>query len=272
MITTKRLLLLITLLASIELTHAQTNTFPTTGNVGIGTTSPASLLSALKSTSSASYGTYPAVEVNNPNTTGYAYSAVVLKSGNATVSGLAGAVGGLYSIALDNASQSLWLRSFSLTYPVYVGYNQSDLAVLNGNVLVGKTSQTNTSYKLDVNGNVRANKVIVNTTGADFVFDSSYKLLPLAEIENFVQQNHHLPQIASATEMQTNGVDIGENQTKLLQKTEELTLYLIEQSKKLKDQSDIFSAQSKQINDLELMVKQQQKDIELLLSKLNNQK
>jgi hypothetical protein len=48
-------------------------------------------------------------------------------------------------------------------------------------VLIGKTSQTNLAYKLDVNGNIRANKIVVNTTGADFVFDPGYHLLPLHE-------------------------------------------------------------------------------------------
>lgn len=100
-----------------------------------------------------------------------------------------------------------------------------------GRILIGKTSQTNTGYILDVNGNVRANKVTVNTTGADFVFEPGYKLISLNELENFVKKNHHLPGIATAAEMQKEGLELGENQTILLQKVEELTLYIIEQEK-----------------------------------------
>jgi uncharacterized repeat protein (TIGR02543 family) len=101
-----------------------------------------------------------------------------------------------------------------------------------GNVLIGKTSQTNTVYKLDVGGKVRANEVIVNTTGADFVFEPTYKLRSLAEVEAFIKANKHLPEVAPATDMQANGVNVNELQTTLLQKVEELTLYVIEQEKK----------------------------------------
>jgi hypothetical protein len=113
----------------------------------------------------------------------------------------------------------------------------SKLTILSsGNVLIGKTTQQNSAYKLDVAGFVRANKVVVNTTGADFVFEPAYKLSSLKEVELFIQKNRHLPGIPSAKEMQSDGLDVGEQQSKLLQKIEELTLYLIAQSKKIEDQ------------------------------------
>lgn len=201
-----------------------------TGKVGIGTTNPATLLSVYKSTSSGSYGGYTTAEVNNPNTSGDANAAFVLRSGTVTAAGVSGAVGGLYSKATNNANQYIWLRSFSSSYPVYIGTNQSDLAIVNGNVLIGQTDQS-MSYKLNVKGSVRADKVTVNTSGADFVFDSSYKLMSLDTLNTFVQKNHHLPGISPASEMQKDGIDLGENQTKLLQKIEELTLYIIELKK-----------------------------------------
>ncbi|MES2734563.1 MAG: hypothetical protein V4714_22640 [Bacteroidota bacterium] len=99
----------------------------------------------------------------------------------------------------------------------------------NGTVLIGQTASRATAgkYKLDVLGGVRANMVVVNTDGADFVFEQGYKLKPLSEVESFIQANHHLPEIAPAAEMQKEGVDVGELQTQLLQKIEELTLYMI---------------------------------------------
>jgi hypothetical protein len=100
-----------------------------------------------------------------------------------------------------------------------------------GNVLIGKTAQTNSTYKLDVSGNGRLNEVVVNTTGADFVFDSSYHLSSLPELNNYIWLHHHLPGIASARQMQEQGVALGVNQTQLLAKVEELTLYLIQQDK-----------------------------------------
>nr|WP_321485483.1 hypothetical protein [uncultured Draconibacterium sp.] len=104
----------------------------------------------------------------------------------------------------------------------------------NGNVLIGKTSQLNSNYKLDVAGPIRANEIVVNTDGADFVFESEYKLRSLAEVERFIVKNNHLPEIAPAKEMGKNGTNLGELNTKLLQKIEELTLYMIEQNKKTK--------------------------------------
>jgi hypothetical protein len=102
-----------------------------------------------------------------------------------------------------------------------------------GNVLIAKTVQTNTSYKLDVNGKIRANEIVVNTTGADFVFADSYKLSTLKEVELFVKANKHLPGIASASEMTEQGMEVGELTKTLLQKVEELTLYIIEQQKQI---------------------------------------
>jgi hypothetical protein len=103
----------------------------------------------------------------------------------------------------------------------------------DGNVLIAKTSQINTSYKLDVNGSIRSNEIVVNTTGADFVFDNHYKLPKLSEVERYILEHKHLPEIQSADEMQKDGVEIGQLNTKLLQKVEELTLYVIDLQKQV---------------------------------------
>ena len=100
-------------------------------------------------------------------------------------------------------------------------------------------------YKLDVagtvhansiiaDGNIRASEIIVSTTGADFVFADDYQLRPLSEVKTFIQENKHLPEIKSAQEMQQNGVGINELQTQLLQKIEELTLYILQQEERIK--------------------------------------
>jgi len=117
-----------------------------------------------------------------------------------------------------------------------------------GNLLVGQTTQTNTSYKLDVFGAARMNSVVVNTTGADFVFKPFYKLASLPELKTYIDLHHHLPGIASATEMQASGLDLGKNQIQLLQKVEELTLYLIDkdnENKQLQEQVDKQNEQLK---------------------------
>lgn len=71
--------------------------------------------------------------------------------------------------------------------------------------------------------------------GADFVFADDYCLRPLSEVQSFIQENRHLPEIQSAVEMQQNGVSVNELQFQLLQKIEELTLYIIEQDKQIQE-------------------------------------
>lgn len=115
----------------------------------------------------------------------------------------------------------------------------------NGNVGIG-TEVPYYAYKLDVNGDIRAkkiyvtntlqaNEIIVKTTGADFVFSDDYQLRPLSEVKAFIEENKHLPEIKSAREMQENGVSVNELQTQLLQKIEELTLYLIQQEQTIQE-------------------------------------
>lgn len=99
--------------------------------------------------------------------------------------------------------------------------------------------------KLSPNGNAslqgkfEAKEIKVTLTPtADFVFEENYELPKLEEIEKHIKERKHLPEIASAKEMEREGVNVGEFQIKLLQKIEELTLYTIEQNKRLKKQEE----------------------------------
>jgi hypothetical protein len=95
----------------------------------------------------------------------------------------------------------------------------------NGNVGIGTTNPT---YKLAVNGTIRAKDVRIETGWSDFVFEKNYRLRPLHEVEKFIQTYHHLPDIAPASEIQEQGLGLSEATTKLMQKVEELTLYIID--------------------------------------------
>jgi len=87
-------------------------------------------------------------------------------------------------------------------------------------------------------GRVCAKEVIVSLSGSpcwpDFVFDKEYKLPTLSEVEQFITENKHLPDVPSAAEVEANGVNIGEMNAVLIRKVEELTLYIIEQEKLMK--------------------------------------
>ena len=102
----------------------------------------------------------------------------------------------------------------------------------NGNVGIGTI---NPAYKLSVSGTIQTKEVRVETGWADFVFDKGYQLKPLPEVEAFIHINKHLENIPSAKEIQDNGLAVGEVQTKMMQKIEELTLYVIELQKQINE-------------------------------------
>lgn len=105
----------------------------------------------------------------------------------------------------------------------------------DGKLLINTTVAPDAEADLAVNGNIWAKKLkITQSNWADFVFDSTYKLLPLEQVAKFIKQNKHLPDVPSAKEVEKEGLSVGDNQAVLLRKIEELTLYLIEQDKKIK--------------------------------------
>jgi hypothetical protein len=78
------------------------------------------------------------------------------------------------------------------------------------------------------------------------------KALPsLSEIESYIKQNKHLPEVPSAREMEKDGINLSEMNMLLLKKVEELTLHLIEQSKKMEEQQKVIEQQNKRISAIE---------------------
>ncbi len=122
----------------------------------------------------------------------------------------------------------------------------------NGSVCIGTTNPDAYS-KLTVAGKISAQDITIKADagGADFVFEKDYALPPLDHVEQFVKDNKHLPDIPSAQEMQENGVHISEMQTRLLQKIEEITLYMIEMKKENMNMKNEISTLKSRINELE---------------------
>jgi hypothetical protein len=102
---------------------------------------------------------------------------------------------------------------------------------VSGSVGIG-TATPQTNARLAVNGTIYAQKIEATQTGwPDFVFEPGYSLMPLPSLQRYIQQHRRLPGLISAKDAAVNGVDLGDNQAILLQKVEELTLYLIEAHK-----------------------------------------
>lgn len=107
--------------------------------------------------------------------------------------------------------------------PVYLTASHSrlngELEVIGNATIDGKITSSDIEVKLDV--------------WADYVFEDSYKLKPLKEVEQYIEDNKHLPDVPSTEEVLENGVSLAEMNVLLLQKVEELTLYIIEQNKEI---------------------------------------
>lgn len=153
-------------------------------------------------------------------------------SGNTNIS-IANNSGGL-SLGVGAATPHPYV--WSTTGNFFIG-NDGDPSLFvsgmaNGNVGIGCTDTK--GYKLAVAGNAIFTKVTVKPLPwADYVFHANYRLRPLSEVEQYIKQHHHLPEVPTAEEVEKNGIDVGDNQATLLKKIEELTLYVIEQNKKM---------------------------------------
>ncbi len=126
-----------------------------------------------------------------------------------------------------------------------------------GNVGIG-TEQPG-DWKLAVNGKIRAKEIKVETGWSDFVFFDDYKLPTLKEVEKHINTYGHLKDIPSAKEVEENGIQLGEMNSKLLQKIEELTLYTIQQDKKietLQEKNNQIDSQQQEIDELKALVKE----------------
>jgi hypothetical protein len=106
---------------------------------------------------------------------------------------------------------------------------------VNGTQLIGGTSsRIATGYQLSVVGKIIAEEVKVQLYAAwpDYVFSNNYKLMPLEQLEQSINANKHLPNIPAAAEVEKNGISLGDMNKRLMEKVEELTLYIIDLNKK----------------------------------------
>lgn len=232
---------------------------PNGGNIGIGVTTPASRLHiGCNNNEGILIGNYNdrLGWDGNGNQPGYSisfagYRDVVSNFTGAKISALR------TNYCCDALAQGMELAFFVSQLAQAGGdanLNEAMRIKSNGSIGIG-TSNPDSRFKLDVLGTIRAREIKVDLNGADFVFENNYKLMPLNELDKFIKERKHLPEIASAKEMKENGTDLGNLNSKLLQKIEELTLYTIEQNKKLKEQNDRIEQQNQEFKILKEKVK-----------------
>ncbi|SDQ01682.1 hypothetical protein SAMN05428975_5931 [Mucilaginibacter sp. OK268] len=184
------------------------------GNVGIGTTTPQSKF-----------------EINNGS---YTNDNQLIVSG-AEATRYYGVMG--ITMPSGNTVLSFGTRSNNTNF-------FETLNLFNGNVGIGKTNPQN---KLDVNGRIHSQSVLIDMNGwSDYVFKKDYHLPSLQEVKAYIEQNQHLPEIPSEQQIAKEGLNLGEMNKLLMKKVEELTLYLIamkEEISSLKGQVQTLKSQ-----------------------------
>lgn len=123
-------------------------------------------------------------------------------------------------------------------------YNYTPFELLaNGKLTI--SNQTQKIFQIDPDGLVHGRKIKVDVVNwPDYVFESDYDLMPIQEVKTYIEEEKHLPGIPSAEEMQSNGIDLAETNKMLVEKVEEMMLYLINQQSEI----DLLKAQVELLN------------------------
>ncbi|MCG8319716.1 MAG: hypothetical protein MI921_09455 [Cytophagales bacterium] len=128
----------------------------------------------------------------------------------------------------------------------------SRITVSNADGNVGIGGNPTAAYKLAVEGHIGAREVnVTNSAWPDYVFTETYHLPTLIELEQFIKENHHLPNIPSAHEVNENGIDLGSMNGLLLEKIEQLMLYTIAQQKEIEEKENKVKALEKRLEQIE---------------------
>jgi len=239
-------------------------TIDASGNVGVGITSPIGRLDVIGAGTTSSTNTLllrnslgdTLLRMRDDGRMGIGYNGSsygrVLNVGGAGINVYTAnevAFGG--AVLPTDTSLVIWSNSAANNYLVFqpswgntgIGtYTPNAKLHLNGVQLIGGNSAfPATGYSLSVDGRIIAEemRVQLSTSWPDYVFADDYKLMPIEDLEKSIRQNRHLPNIPSAAEVTAEkGFDLGDINRRLLEKVEELTLYIIQINKENKEMGE----------------------------------
>lgn len=219
------------------------------GRIGIGTKQPQADLD-LRGSALFGYGlSGPHVHISNHNSSGVLESA----NGPLILNRASGQEVWVGSSAVPNTQLNvygpIWAREMiaSTVFNSNGLSNFNDLSTFNAPAAfndaatfyagVGIGTAPDPAYSLSVCGPIRTTEVKVEAASAwcDYVFEEDYGLASLEEVERFIVQYHHLPEIPSAKEVEAEGINVSQMMTLMMKKIEELTLYTIEQEKRIQE-------------------------------------
>ena len=201
------------------------------GNVGIGTTLPSQKLTVIGNMALYPSGTTPngsyngSLMITQPTSSNQFINLV-----KGTTAWSIGVKGNNYAIGPGNTTDVSFTPSFVITPGGYIG--------------IGTTSP---DKSLTVNGTIHAKEVLVDYAipFPDYVFDKKYTLRTLYDVDAFIKDKGHLPDIPSADDVEGKSINVADLQIRLLQKIEELTLYAVDQQKRLDEQQARIDALEK---------------------------
>jgi hypothetical protein len=179
------------------------------GNVGIGTLNPSAKLHVAGRAFIRGNGEVLSIDgTSNPNIAFYN--------------------SGIYKSFISQSSTEL-----------FIGVNNARLHLDASQIAIGGVIDAASAYKLTVTGKVICEELKVQLQGAwpDYVFENKYNLMPMSELRDFITNNNHLPNIPAAASMEKNGIEVGEMQRKMMEKIEELTLYVLQLEEKVNNLS-----------------------------------
>ncbi|GAB3994858.1 hypothetical protein GCM10028807_33510 [Spirosoma daeguense] len=222
-------------------------------NVGIGNTAPANKLEITKGAANQSGLRFTNLTSSSPASVTSQYKFLTVNAQGDVI------LGSLNTSTREGVAETLWQRKGTFLQSV-----QNDAVIIGEGV-----SKTPAGYNLFVSRGILAEKVKVavkNTSDwSDKVFDDTYELKGLPEIENYIKAHKHLPGIPSAQEMVEKGNDLHQTDAKLLEKIEELTLYTIQLEKANREQKSINDQHQQKLQKQQVEIEELRQMMKLLM-------